>query len=209
MHTKKHLLRVSVALCIAIFLVSLCLLCFGRISTHKVFAEEPISSTVDSAVSEEEVSEVSEIPVVPEVEVTTEADEFNDSVKEYGGLIFGAINTLLLAALLAITCHKKKEAVTVVVNDEETKTKLGAIQTENTNLRNMIVDIFKLEEGTFDVLRTLFAENSSLDQNVRNVIKEISVHKDTIIKDFSDILNAENHKKVKTTLNNISNIILG
>ena len=208
MHTKKHLLRVSVVFCIAIFLVSLCLLCLGGFDMHYAPAEELTSDTVDSVIPEEEVSELPETPVDSTFE-KTEADEFNDNIKEWSGVIFGTTNTLLLGVLLAVVSHKKKEPVNVIVDDEETQKKLEAIQTENTNLKNMIVDIFKLEEGTFGILRTLYADNSSLDQKVRNVIKEISLHKDDVIKDFSDILNSENHKKVKTTLKNISNIILG
>ena len=69
--------------------------------------------------------------------------------------------------------------------------------------------MFQLQKGTFEVLKTVFAENTGFDERIRNTIKDIVVYEEDIIKDFDDILNSENHKKAKTALKNISNIILG
>lgn len=191
MKTKK----LTIGVLVASLLVSLCLLCF---SSYNLIAkaEDATSSTVDSVVDEEVGSEPLE-------------DKVNNQIKDWIGLIFSAGDTALGALLLAIVSRKKNEPVAVTVNDAETQKKLENITNENNQLHSLLVDMFQLQKGTFEVLKTIFAENTSLDDKVRGTIKQIAVHEEDIIKDFQDILDSENHKKVKTSLKNISNIILG
>lgn len=192
MKTKK----LTIGVLLASLLVSLCLLCF---SSYNLIAkaEGTVSSTVDSSVEEEEVSQ------------DTAAEDFNAKIKEWVTLLFSIGNTGMDALLLAIISRKKNEPVSVTVNDAETQKKLETIQNENAQMHNLVVNMFQLQKGTFEVLKTLFADNTSFDDRVRNTIKQIVVQEEDIVKDFQDILDSENHKKVKTTLKNISNIILG
>jgi hypothetical protein len=192
MKTKK----LCIGVLVASLLVSLSLLCFSGFNLIAK-AEGTTSSTVDSIV-DEEVS----------AEITTKED-INNTIKDWVGLIFSISNTGLGALLLALVSKKKEQPVAVTVNDAETQEQLKTIQTENAQLRNLVTDMFQLQKGTFEVLKTVFAENTGFDERIRNTIKDIVVYEEDIIKDFDDILNSENHKKAKTALKNISNIILG
>lgn len=191
MKTKK----LAIGVLVASLLVSLCLLCF---SSYNLIAkaEDTTSSTVDSVVDEEVVTENLE-------------DKVNNQIKDWLGLVFSIGDTALGALLLALISKKKNEPVTVTVNDAETQTQLKTITNENKQLHNLLVDMFQLQKGTFEVLKTIFAENTSLDDKVRGTIKQIALQEEDIIKDFQDVLDAETHKKIKTSLTNISNIILG
>lgn len=193
MKTKKRLFGVLVAS----LLVSLSLLCFG-ITGLVAKAEETSVSTVDSSISE-----------TVEAPTTEPDDNFNNKIESLLGTIFGASGVALDAVLLGLLSIKKKEPVSVTVNDSETQTKLQAIQDENNKLHSIVVSMFQLQKGTFEILKTIFANNSGLNDTVRETIHKIAEQEESVVKDFEEILGAETHKKVKTTLNNISNIILG
>jgi hypothetical protein len=208
MKTKKRIFGVSVVLCVASLLVSLCLLCFSG-SQLIANAEEATISTVDSVVDETVPTSEEQPETTPKTDEETAADKANNSIKNWIGIIFGAGSTVLDTILLAVLSRKKKESVTVTVNDAETQKKLETIQADYANMQKIMVDVFQLQKGTFEVLKTIFAENSSLDAKVRDTIKQISLHEEDIVKDFQDIFDSENHKKAKTALKNISNIILG
>lgn len=194
MKTKK----LTIGVLVASLLVSLCLLCFGSYSLI-VKAEDTTSSTVDSVVDEEISSDTAEKP----------EDSFNNQVKAWLSTVFGAGGIAFDILLIVLTSRKKNEPVTVTVNDAETQKKLETIANENNQLHALVVDMFQLQKGTFEILKTIFADNTGLEEKVRDTIKQIALHEEDIVKDFQDILSSENHKKVKTTLKNISNIILG
>lgn len=201
MKTKK---RIYVVL-LASLLVSLCLLCFSgfRLIAH---AEEVSTSTVDSTISEQ--------PSLEEQDSTTPkmvglADEINNKITAYLGTIFGASGTLLDLVLLLVLSRKKDEKVSVVVDDSETQEKLKQLQTENMNMKQLMLDMFQIQKGTFEVLKTVFADNTNLDEKTRKVIKQLSTHEEDVVKDVQDIFSSETYKQTQTTLKNISNIILG
>lgn len=196
MRTMKRKLGVSVALCIASLLVSLCLLCYSG-SCLTASAEETNSSTTNTSAMTE---------ALPQQDP---ADDFNNQIKNWLGTFFGLGNAALSSILLMVLSKKKKEEVTVVVNDADTQTKLTELKTENDDLRRLVTDVFQLQKGTFEILKAIFADNTGLDDKVRNTIKQITLHEEDVVKDFKDILSSETVKKAKNTFKNISNIVLG
>lgn len=231
MKTVKRFRTIG-ALVVASLLVSFCLLCFCSLNLIKGYAEEvpdtanstPITSesleslesletdSTESVVVEDDIEQSipeNELNSSNKTEAEITADEINEVVKNWFGAVFGASSTILDIILLAMISAKKKQPVTVTVNDADTQQKLNAIQVENANLRQILVDTFKLQKGTFELIKTVFAKSTSLDDTAKNAIKQIALHEEDIIKDFEDICNSETHKKVKTSLKNISNIILG
>lgn len=187
-------------------LVSLCLLCFGIRGLHTAYAEE--TSSTESTVTPED-TEVTEDPPAATDTATDAAEDWNTTIKAWIDTALGSLGLALDGFLVVLLSKKNKQSVAVTVNDTTTQTKLDNLQAEYTNLKKLFVDMFQLTKGTLDVLLALYSENKSIDDNVRDVIKSISINSESIIKDVSDILNADNHKAAKTALQNISNIVLG
>lgn len=194
MKTKKRYLYGVLLLSL---LVSLFLLCFGIRNIATASAEAPSSteSTIDT------------MDTVTEEELT--AENFNSKIKAWIDTIIGGAGIGLDALLIALLSKKKSQTVDVTVNDKQTQEKLEALNAEYTNLKKLLVDVFQMTKGTFEVLTTLFANNKSIDENIRNTIKSISINSEDIIKDVDDLLDADTHKAVKTALQGISNIVLG
>lgn len=176
-------------------LVSLCLLCFGVTGIATAYAEE--TPNTESTVTQEDTTEDST------------ATDWNKKIKAWIDTILGGAGITLDALLIAILSKKNKQSVSVTVNDAETQKKLDSLNAEYTNLKQLIVDIFQLNKGTLEVLLTLYSNNTNLDENVRGVIKAISLNSEDVVKDVMDILDADKHKEAKTTLQHISNIVLG
>lgn len=198
MKTKKHYYVVL----LACLLVSLCLLCFGIFGVKEAYADEA-SETPNTEVS-----------VVPETstavkESDSEVEDYNNKIKSWLSTVFGGAGIALDTLLIAILSKKNKQSVAVTVNDEQTQNKLDSLNTEYCKLEKLVVDMFQLNKGTLEVLLTLYSDNKSLDENIRGTIKAISLNSEDIIKDVSDILDADKHKLAKTALQNISNIVLG
>ena len=201
MKTKKHyyvILLVSL-------LVFMFLLFFGISELKQVYADEVL---------------VTENTVAPEDTTTEESNEnenenendivnLNYTVKAWIDTVLGGAGVTLDALLIALLTRKKDQNVTVKVDDTTTQTKLDTLTTEYDNLKKLVVDIFRISKGTLDVLLALYSDNKHLDENVRGVIKTISLNSEDVIKDVSDILDADKHKATKTALNSISNIVLG
>ena len=187
-------------------LVSLCLLCFGIRGLYKAYAEET-PSTESTVIPED--TEVTEDPLTSTDAATDTAEDWNATVKAWIDTALGSLGIALDGFLVVLLSKKNKQSVAVTVNDSTTQTKLDNLQAEYTNLKNLFVDMFQLTKGTLDVLLALYSENKSIDDNVRDTIKAISMNSESIIKDVSDILNADKHKAAKTALQNISNIVLG
>lgn len=183
-------------------LVSLCALCFGIRGLVVAYAEETPTTEITVAPESTEVTEE------PPAAVDT-AEEWNSTIKAWIDTAVGSLGLALDGLLVMLLSKKNKQSVAVTVNDSTTQTKLDNLQSEYTNLKKLFVDMFQLTKGTLDVLLALYSENKSIDDNVRDVIKSISLNSESIIKDVSDILNADNHKAAKTALQNISNIVLG
>lgn len=137
------------------------------------------------------------------------ADETNNVIKEWLAVILGAADTTISAGLLCFIATRKKQAVSVTVNDAETQQKLETIHTENEKLKDVLVAMLTLEKGTLDVLKALYADNPNLDDKVRNIINEVSLNSEDIIKDVKDIFDKDNSEKVKQAFNAVSNIVLG
>ena len=193
MKTKKR----TIAILLISLLASLCLLCFGIGGLKKAYAEEvPITEST----------------VTPDAEATKEdkiAEDWNSRVKSWLGTIFGGASVALDSLLIVFLSKKKKQTVAVTVNDSNTQEKLASVQAEQDNLKRLLLDMFQLSKGTLNVLLAIYADNKSVDENIRDTIKSISMNSEEVLKDVSDIINADTHKAVKTTLQNISNIVLG
>lgn len=174
-------------------LVVLCPLCLGASS----LPEEETTSSTDPT----ETIEVTEEETI--------ADDWNTQVKEWFANILGGLSIGLDALLLALLSKKDKQKVSVTVDDANTQAKLDALTAENANLQAILVDAVQLQKGTFEVLMALYENNKGVDLNVREVIAAIHTNAEDIIKDVNQILDAETHKKVKTSIDNISHIILG
>ena len=200
MKIKKRTLGVSVVLCVASLLVSLCLLCYSG-SCLIASAEETNSSTTNTTA----VTGTTEQPQ----NSTDPADEFNDKIRNWLGTIFGVSNTALSSILLMVFSKKKKEEITVTVNDDDTQASLTKVHNENESLRKLVTDMFQLQKGTFEILKTIFANNAGLDEKVKDTIKNIVLYENDVIKDFNDIVSSQTSEKAKTAIKNISNIILG
>jgi hypothetical protein len=191
MKTKKRTFRVL----LLSLLVSLCALCFSTVKLINTYAE---SNTV------------AESTVTTENEAVVEVTEkWNDKVKNWLGTILGSAGVIFDTLLVVLLSKKDNKKVTVTVNDSTTQTKLDALQVEYGTIKKLLIDMFQLNKGTMDVLLTLFSSNKSLDANIRDTIKSISLNSEEVLKDVSDILKADNHKAAKTALQNISNIVLG
>jgi hypothetical protein len=198
MKTKKR----TYVFLLASLLVSACLLCFGISGIKTAHAEE-------SVVTESTVSTEDTVATEEPSAADTAAENYNAKIKAWIDTILGsagvAFDTLLLVAL----SKKNKQSVAVTVNDSTTQEKLDTMQANYDCLKKLLIDMFQLTKGTFDVLLTLYSDNKSLDDNIRSAIKSISLNSADIIKDFSDIVGADKHKAAKTALQNISNIVLG
>ena len=192
MKTKKRFLWVLLLFSLLVFLVWFG---FGINNLKKVYAQEVINT--EAPTSDTETNE-------PEL-----VENFNTTIKAWTDTLIGGAGVLFDALLLALISKKKEQSVAVTVNDSETQTKLANLSAEYATLKKLLVDMFQLSKGTLEVLTTLYADNKSLELNVRNTIKSISMNSEDIIKDVNDILNADTHKSVKTVLHNISNIALG
>jgi hypothetical protein len=195
MKTKKKTFMVL----LLSLLVSLFLLCFGTRDLYKAYAEE-IPNT--------------ETTVVPEntndaTEPTTEVESWNNKIKAWLGTFIGSAGIALDSLLVILISKKNKQSVAVTVNDSHTQEKLDSLQVEYSSLKKLLVDLFQLNKGTLDVLLTLYSDNKSIDENMRSIIKSISINSEDVLKDVSDIINADTHKAAKTALQNISNIVLG
>lgn len=191
MKTKKRFLWVL----LFSLLVSFVWFGFGINNLEKAYAEEVINTeapTIDTETSEPEFVE-----------------NFNTTAKAWVDTIIGGVSVLFDTLLLAFISKKKEQSVAVTVNDSETQAKLANLSTEYETLKKILIDMFQLSKGTLKVLTTLYADNKSLEIDVRETIKSISMNSEDIIKDINDILDADTHKSVKTVLHNISNIALG
>lgn len=191
MKTKKRFLWVL----LFSLLVSFVWFGFGINNLKKAYAEEVINTetpTIDTETNEPELVE-----------------NFNTTTKAWIDTLIGGAGVLFDTLLLALISKKKEQSVAVTVNDSETQTKLANLSAEYATLKKILVDMFQLSKGTLEVLTTLYADNKSLEIDVRKTIKNISMNSEDIIKDVNDLLNADTHKSVKTVLNSISNIALG
>lgn len=191
MKTKKRFLWVL----LFSLLVSFVWFGFGINNLKKAYAEEVINTeapTIDTETTEPELVE-----------------NFNTTIKAWIDTSIGGIGLLFDTLLIAFISKKKEQSVAVTVNDSETQTKLANLSAEYATLKKILVDMFQLTKGTLEVLTTLYADNKSLEVNVRKTIKSISMNSEDIIKDVNNILNADTHKAVKTVLHSISNIALG
>lgn len=161
-----------------------------------------------SSASPEDVSQSTiTTPEVSEEEII--AEDFNTRAKEWLSNILGTLGIGLDALLIALLSKKNKQSVAVTVNDANTQEKLDTLAAENANLKSILVDVVQLQKGTFDVLTALFEDNKGVEVKVRDVISAIHTNTDDIIKDVNQILDAETHKKVKSSIENISHIVLG
>lgn len=190
MRTKK---RITLFL-LACLLVVLCPLCLGASSL-------PVEETTDDTNTSETIEEVTE-----EISI---AEDWNAEIKEWFANILGGLGIGLDALLIALLSKKNKQSVAVTVNDTNTQAKLDALAAENANLKTILIDAVQLQKGTLDVLSALYENNKGIDLDVREVIAAIHTNADDVIKDVNDILDAETHKKVKTSIESISQIILG
>ena len=173
-------------------LVVLCPVCLGASAAEAEGVTE--STLANSEVAEEEEAF---------------AEDFNNKAKDLLSTIFGGLTIGLDALLLALLSKKKDQSVAVTVNDSNTQEKLDALAAENANLKSILVDVVQLQKGTFDVLSAIFEDNKGIEVKVRDVISAIHTNTDAVIEDVNQILDAETHKKVKTSIENISHIILG
>lgn len=177
---------------------SICILGFG-VSTVAASADTGETSEIQTQVTQPEVTDPA----------GDAADETNNVIKEWITVILGAADTVLSTGVLCAVAVKKKQSVSVTVNDAQTQQKLEAIHTENEKLRDALVAMLTLEKGTLDVLKALYADNPNLDDKVRNIINEVSLNSEDAIKDVKDIFNKENSEKVKQVFEAVSNIVLG
>lgn len=191
MKTKKR----TIGVLITSLLASLCLLCFGGLKLHSVYAEE--ATTEDTVVTQE--------PVATE----TPTEDFNTKIKAWFDTILGGAGLGLDVLLIALISKKDKKEVTVAVNDSDTQQKLDALHKDYNILKQLILDTVKLEKGTLNVLDALYSENKGLDGNVRSILKAIQVNAEDVIKDVTDLADAETHKAAKTALDAIGNVVLG
>lgn len=137
------------------------------------------------------------------------ANETNNAIKEWISVVIGGIDTVISVGVLGSLVFKKKQSVAVTVNDAQTQNKLEAIHTENEKLKDALVAMLSLESGTLSILKALYADNPNLDDKIRNVINEVALNSESIIKDVKNIFNKENSEKVKQVFNAVSNIVLG
>ena len=191
MKTKKRFLWVL----LFSLLVSFVWFGFGINNLKKAYAEEVINTetpTIDTETNEPELVE-----------------NFNTTTKAWIDTLIGSAGVLFDTLLLVLISKKKEQSVAVTVNDSDTQKKLANLSAEYATLKKILIDMFQLSKGTLEVLTTLYADNKSLEIDVRKTIKSISMNSEDIIKDVNDLLNADTHKSVKTVLNSISNIALG
>ena len=194
---KRNTLRTTIlCVCCLALLLSIVALLSGIVGLSKAYASEaPNPEIVETVEEEKTVDQITE--------------ESNNKIAGWINTIIGGLGIGLDTLLIAILSKKNNSSVAVTVNDETTQGKLNDLNNSYEDLKKIMYDMFQLSKGTFEVLVAVFSENKGLDTNIRDVIGKITISAKDVVKDFTDIFDADKHKAIKTTLNKIANIVVG
>lgn len=203
---KRHFNKISATLFICFVICIVSFLLILTYSFTSISARTPVFAETTEGVEDNTENSTNEPEVVTEVitELTPE-----ETIKAWLGTIFGGINTVATGAVVLYLSRKNNTPVAVTVNDKTTQDKLAALNAENTKLQGVIGEMLKLEKGTQDILQALYANNASVDEKTKNVIKSICTNSEALVKDITDIIGDNTKKQLQDTANIIGNVVLG
>lgn len=132
--------------------------------------------------------------------VTEAAEDVNNEVKNWVGVIMGALSTIFSAGIFAFLNKHKKQTVSVSVNDETTQNKLDKQAVLNSELQNSIRQVIILQKGMIEAFTELYAENPNFDKQIQTKMKQIKEDVDTVVINTKKIIESEEAQQIKDVI---------